>query len=103
VRRSYVGIAGQTVPLLRRVVRYFSLTTETAVFVVSLEHGSPAERAGLREGDLIIAFGELPVRGIDDLLRLLTEDRVGVSVPIVVLRGSERLTLSIAPTESRSS
>jgi S1-C subfamily serine protease len=101
VRRSYVGIAGQTVPLLRRVVRFFSLSTETAVFVVSVERGSPAERAGLREGDLIVAFGETPVRGIDDLLRLLTEDRVGVAVPVGVVRGSERLTLSVTPSESR--
>ena len=101
VRRSYVGIAGQTVPLLRRVVRYFGLATETAVFVVSVERASPAERAGLREGDLIVAFGEAPVKGIDDLLRLLTEDRVGATVPLGVIRGSERLTLSITPAESR--
>ena len=101
VRRSYVGIAGQTVPLLTRVVRYFSLSTETAVFVVSVERGSPAERAGIREGDLIVAFGEQPIRGIDDLLRLLTEDRVGKPVPLTALRGSERLTLSLTPAESR--
>jgi S1-C subfamily serine protease len=101
VRRSYVGIAGQTVPLLTRLVRYFGLTTETAVFVVSVERGSPADRAGLREGDLIVSFGELPVRGIDDLLRLLTEDRVGASVPLAVIRGTERRTLTITPSESR--
>jgi S1-C subfamily serine protease len=100
VRRSYVGIAGQTVPLLRRVVRYFGLGTETAVFVVSVEHGSPAERGGLREGDLVVAFGEQPVRGIDDLLKLLTEDRVGIPVPLTIIRGSERLTLSVTPAES---
>src|SRR5438067_226752 len=100
VRRSYVGIAGQTVPLLTRMVRYFGLTIETAVFVVSVERGSPAERAGLRAGDMIVSFGELPVSGIDDLVRLLTEDRVGASVPVGVLRGSERLTLDVTPSES---
>jgi len=102
VRRSYVGIAGQTVPLLTRVVRYFGLSTQTAVFVVSVEKRSPAERAGLREGDLIVAFGERPVQAIDDLLRLLTEDRVGVAVSVAVIRGTERLTLSITPAESRA-
>jgi S1-C subfamily serine protease len=102
VRRSYVGIAGQTVPLLTRVVRYFGLTTETAVFVVSVEAGSPAQRAGLKEGDLIVSFGELPVRGIDDLLRLLTEDRVGIAVPLTVIRGTERQQLAVTPTESRN-
>jgi S1-C subfamily serine protease len=101
VRRSYVGIAGQTVPLLTRVVRYFNLGIETAVFVVSVERGSPAERAGLHEGDLIVAFGEVPVRGIDDLLRLLTEERVGQSAPLSVIRGTERLTLTVTPAESR--
>jgi S1-C subfamily serine protease len=101
VRRSYVGIAGQTVPLLTRMVRYFGLTTETAVFVVSVERSSPAERAGLRAGDLIVSFGELPVSGIDDLVRLLTDDRVGKSVPVVVIRGSERRNLAITPAETR--
>jgi S1-C subfamily serine protease len=101
VRRSYVGIAGQTVPLLTRVVRYFGLSTETAVFVVSVERGSPAERSGIHEGDLVVGFGELPIRGIDDLLRLLTEDRVGVSVPLTIVRGSERLTLAITPAEAQ--
>jgi S1-C subfamily serine protease len=101
VRRSYVGIAGQTVPLLTRVVRYFGLATETAVFVVAVEPASPAQRAGLKEGDLIVEFGELPVRGIDDLLRLLTEDRVGSPVAVTVIRGTERHQLAVTPTESR--
>jgi S1-C subfamily serine protease len=101
VRRSYVGIAGQTVPLLTRIVRYFGLRTETAVLVVNVEPGSPAQRAGIREGDLIVAFGEVPVRGIDDLLRLLTEDRVGKTVPIGIVRNTERRTLEITPAESR--
>jgi S1-C subfamily serine protease len=102
VRRSYVGIAGQAVPLLTRVVRHFGLRTETAVFVVAVEPGSPAQRAGLKEGDLIVGFGELPVRGIDDLLRLLTEDRVGTPVPVTAIRGTERLQLAVTPSESRA-
>jgi S1-C subfamily serine protease len=101
VRRSYVGIAGQTVPLLTRVVRYFGLGIDTAVFVVTVERGSPAERGGLREGDVVVSFADQPVRAIDDLLKLLTEDRVGVAVPLTVLRGNERVTLSITPSESR--
>jgi S1-C subfamily serine protease len=101
VRRSYIGIAGQTVPLLTRVVRYFGLATSTAVFVVSVERSSPAAVAGVREGDLIVGFGEAPVRGIDDLLRLLTEDRVGLAVPITVIRGSDRVTLSVTPAEAK--
>jgi len=102
VRSSYVGIAGQTVPLVTRIMQYFGLRTETAVFVVGIEPGSPAQQAGLREGDLIVGFGELPVRGIDDLLRLLTDDRVGVAVPITIIRGRERFQLAVTPAESRA-
>src|ERR1700674_522945 len=102
VRRSFVGIAGQTVPLLTRVVRYFGLSTETAVFVVGVEAGSPAQRAGLKEGDLIVSFGELPVRGIDDLVRMLTEDHVGLPVLVTVVRGTERRQIAVTPAESQT-
>jgi len=64
------GPARSPSPLLTRVVRYFGLGTQTAVFVVAVEPGSPAQRVGLKEGDLLVGFGELPVRAIDDLLRL---------------------------------
>jgi S1-C subfamily serine protease len=89
------------VPLLTRIVRYFGLTTDTAVLVVSVEKGSPADRAGLREGDFLVSFGDLPVGGIDDLLRLLTEDRVGTTVPVSVIRGTSMQALEIIPAESR--
>jgi S1-C subfamily serine protease len=88
-------------PRLTRVVRYFGLGKETAVFVVAVEPGSPGQRAGLNEDDLIVGFGELPVRGIDDLLRLLTEDRIGTPVPVTAIRGTERLQLAVTPSESR--
>ncbi len=98
VRRAYLGVAGQTVPLHRRVVRFHGLDVETAVFVGSVEPGSPAARAGLHDGDLILGFGGQPVAGIDDLHRLLTEDRAGQEYPLVVVRGTERLTLSVQPS-----
>lgn len=97
VRRAYLGVAGQTVPLHRRVVRFHSLPIESAVFVASIEAGSPAARAGLREGDLVVGFAGQPTAGIDDLHRLLTEDRAGAAHPLEVMRGTERLTLSVEP------
>ncbi len=97
VRRAYLGVAGQTVPLHRRVVRFHNLPIESAVFVASLEADSPAARAGLREGDLIVGFAGQPTAGIDDLHRLLTEDRAGSSHSLEVMRGAERLTLSVEP------
>jgi S1-C subfamily serine protease len=100
VRRSYIGIAGQNVDLHRRVVRYYGLPVETGILVVSVEPDSPAQRTGLREGDLIVAFEGKPVAGIDDLHRLLTDERVGVASKLTVVRGTERLELEIVPDES---
>jgi S1-C subfamily serine protease len=97
VRRTYLGVGGQTVPLHRRVVRYHNLNIESAVFVASIEADSPAARAGLKDGDLIVSFAGQPTAGIDDLHRLLTEDRAGQAHPLVVMRGTERLTLSVEP------
>jgi S1-C subfamily serine protease len=100
IRRSYIGVAGQNVPLHRRVVRFYNLEVESGVLVVGVEPDSPAGKAGLIEGDLIIGLDEKSVRHIDDLQRLLTEEQVGVDVPMVVLRGTEKLTLRVTPAES---
>jgi S1-C subfamily serine protease len=102
VRRSYIGVAGQVVPLHRRLVRYFNLKVETAVLVVSLEENSPALKAGLQEGDLIIGYDDHPIAGIDDLHRLLTDQRVGVRSRLSVIRRNEVLTLNIIPKESQT-
>lgn len=101
IRRSYVGISGQTVPVHRRVVRFYDLPKETGALVLSVEDGSPAKRAGLREGDIIVALEGQPVAGVDDLHRLLTEVRVGVSCTLTVLRWTEKLELKIIPEEAR--
>ena len=101
VVRSFIGLAGQNVPLPRRFVRFYNLPAESAVLVVSFEADSPARRAGLREGDLIIEFDGHVIAGIDDLHTLLTDERVGRAVPVTLIRGTERLTLNLTPAESR--
>jgi S1-C subfamily serine protease len=101
VRRSYIGVAGQVVSLHRRLVRYHNLSVETGVFVVSTEAGSPASKAGLQEGDVIVAYDDRPIASIDDLHRLLTDQKVGVNSNLTVIRRNEKLTLSITPEESR--
>jgi S1-C subfamily serine protease len=80
-------------------VRFYNLPIENSVLVVSLEPDSPARRAGLSEGDLIIGFAGRPVAGIDDLHKLLTEERVGQVALLEVIRRTERLTLHIVPQE----
>jgi len=100
IRRSYIGVSAQTVPIHRRLVRYYELLKETGVVVLSTEPNSPAQRAGLREGDVIIALEGQPVAGVDDLHRLLTEVRVGATSELTVLRGTEQLHLAIVPEET---
>ncbi len=101
IRRSFIGVSAQTVPVHRRVVRFYELTRETGALVLSVEEASPAKRSGLREGDVIIALEGQPVAGVDDLHRLLTEVRVAVSSTLTVLRYTEKLELRIVPEEAK--
>jgi len=89
IRRSYVGLLGQSVPLHRRIVRYYDLPISSALLVEGVVKGGPAERAGLRERDLIVRFASQPVSGVDDLHRLLTAERSGIASEIEVVRGTE--------------
>jgi S1-C subfamily serine protease len=102
IRRSYIGVEAQTVPLHRRLVRFYNLPQETGVVVSSVTSGSPAQKAGLREGDIIVALDGQPVAGVDDLHRLLTDARVGVSSSLTVLRWTEKMELQVVPEEARS-
>ena len=102
IRRSYIGVEAQTVPLHRRLVRFYDLPQESGVVVLSANDASPAQKAGLREGDIIIALDGKPVAGVDDLHRLLTEARVGVSSSFTVLRWTDKLELRILPQEVRA-
>jgi S1-C subfamily serine protease len=101
IRRSYIGVSAQTVPVHRRVVRFYDLPHEMGALVQSVEDDSPAKRAGLREGDIVVALEGKPVSGVDDLHRLLTDVRVGVSCSLTVLRWTEKLELKVVPEEAR--
>jgi S1-C subfamily serine protease len=101
IRRGFIGVGGQTVPLHRRVVRFHNLPVETGVLVVSVEPHSPARRAGLMEGDLIIRYDDRPVTGVDDLHKVLTDQQVGQPAALTILRRTALLTLSIIPEESK--
>ncbi|MFI5114488.1 MAG: S1C family serine protease, partial [Terriglobales bacterium] len=101
IRRSYIGVSAQTVPIHRRVVRFYQLPQESGVVVLGVEDRSPARRAGLREGDVIVALDEKPVAGVDDLHRLLTDAQVGARCALTVVRHTEKLNLTIVPEEAR--
>ncbi|HKS22780.1 MAG TPA: trypsin-like peptidase domain-containing protein [Thermoanaerobaculia bacterium] len=97
VTRSYIGVAGQSAPLHRRVVRFYDLAAESGVLVLSVEPQSPAEAAGLQEADVIVAFGARAVATVDDLHRLLTEEEIGKPATLTVIRRTEKLTLTVVP------
>jgi S1-C subfamily serine protease len=97
VRRSWIGIAGQNMPLPRRLAYEYGLPISTAVLVNEVYPGSPASKAGLAGGDIIVSFGEHNTGGIDELHRLLTADAANRSIPVVILRGVEKRVLRMVP------
>jgi S1-C subfamily serine protease len=99
LRRSYIGIAGQNVPIPPALARANKLAVRSGVLVASVEVGSPAAAAGLRRGDVLLACDGLPLTGIDDLHRQLTEDRIGVATRVVLLRDGARRELTVVPSE----
>jgi S1-C subfamily serine protease len=100
VRRSRIGAAVQTVPLPRRVIDHHDLTVSSGVLIVAVERHGPAERAGLDEGDVIVSFEGRPIAGLDDLHRLLTEEKVGLRSNVEVLRRDALIVVDIVPEES---
>jgi len=97
VRRSYLGVGAQDVPIPRRIVRHFALPSDTAVLVTEIVPDGAAARGGIRDGDLIIAMDAHVVARTDDLHRLLTSDRAGVVSAIKLIRGTELLTIEVSP------
>jgi len=97
ISRSYIGVAGQTAPIHRRIQRFYDLSVETGALIVGVEPGSPAAAAGLREGDLVVAYGGRTVAGVDDLHRILTEEQVGKRSELTVIRLTEKLAVPIVP------
>lgn len=99
VRRSYIGVQAQTAPLNRTIARHYELKNATGALVLAAEPGSPAQKAGLQEGDVIVSLGGETVEGVDVLHRLLDEERIGLGTRLEVLRGSRKFDLTVVPDE----
>ena len=100
VSRSYIGVLGQNVPIPRRLTRFWKLNQTTGILVAGIEDRSPADAAGLDEGDIVLSFDGQPLKDIDSLHRLLTAERIGKESAVTVLRNYDRLDLTIIPAEA---
>ena len=100
VRRSYIGVVGQTIALTRRHAQRFHLAVQGGVLVTGVTAESPAERAGLRPRDIIIGIDTGVVGSVDDLQRQLTEDLIGRDAELSILRSGTQQTLRVRPAES---
>jgi S1-C subfamily serine protease len=99
VRRAYIGIAAQQFSLSRRRRHAAGLSQESALIIASIEPASPADRAGLAAGEIILALDGTAVTGADDLIRLLAGEKIGRSVEIETLRNGEHRRVSLTPNE----
>jgi S1-C subfamily serine protease len=99
VRRAFIGISAQQTTIPQRRRRAAEIEQGSAVMVATVESGSAADRAGLRAGDVVLSLDGKAITGADDLIRALTGETIGRSVAFDVLRGTERLTISLVPLE----
>ena len=99
VRRAWLGVGGETVPLSRRYVRHFGLARDSGVRIQSVEADSPAVIAGLARDDIIVGIDDAPIANVDDLQRALGFDAIGREVQLVVLRRDRKLALAAVPRE----
>ena len=100
--RSSIGVAGQNVPLHPRVARFHGLQAARGVLIASVEAGSPAERAGLHTGDVIVGFKGRPLGTIDELHKQLIASEIGVPSPVMVIRKTEKLFVVVTPHELKT-
>ncbi|MBV8100372.1 MAG: trypsin-like peptidase domain-containing protein [Verrucomicrobia bacterium] len=99
IRRSYLGLAGQTAPLHPRITRFHRLDQESGVLIAGIDQGGPVDLSGLREGDIIISFKGNPVSSIDDLHRFLVGSEIGQRSVLTVVRSTEILNFVVTPRE----
>jgi S1-C subfamily serine protease len=99
VRRARFGIVGEQVPLAARATYQAGLKQKSGVAVREIQGTSPADRAGLRPGDVVVRIDGEPITGVDDIFRVLDDRRIGRSVTVAILRRLELIELEMQPEE----
>ncbi len=100
IRRSYLGIGGQSVVLHRRLVRELELPAESGILVTFLQGKGAALKGGVKKGDVILSFNSSRITSVDDLHRLLTESQIGKETQLEILRNSEKVQVTVVPEVS---
>ncbi len=98
VQRAFLGIAGETRPMHVRIVRALDLAAPSGVGLVQIVRNSPAERAGLQVGDVLVALDDTPITTIDELHRFLSRAAIGATVRVAIVRGGQRRTIPVVLT-----
>jgi S1-C subfamily serine protease len=100
IRRAWLGVHGQTAPVHPRIARHLGLKEPQGVLILNVETDSPAAKAGLREGDMLIGFKDQTITSIDELQRLLVAAEIGVRSTLAIVRHTFRLELEVVPRET---
>jgi S1-C subfamily serine protease len=98
LRRAYLGIVSNTVSIPQEIASQTNVHQDSGVMIFQVEQDTPARKAGLTMGDVIIKFNEKPVTTFYDLPRLLTEDIIGKKTTLTILREEKLMELTITPT-----
>ena len=101
VRRSFLGVGGQNVAIPRSLARQLNLATASGVLVLSVEKDSPAQKAGLVEGDVIISMDGEAIKGVDDLHTHLTDQKIDAQSELTIIRRSATIKVPVLPAEIR--
>ncbi|HEY2758327.1 MAG TPA: trypsin-like peptidase domain-containing protein [Pseudolabrys sp.] len=99
VRRAYIGVSAQTAAVPRRHARAAGIENASGALLTALEPKGPAALAGLMSLDIVVRAGGVPVTGVDDLIGVLTGDRIGRALLVDVLRRGALRTIEVQPSE----
>jgi S1-C subfamily serine protease len=97
-QRGYLGVIANTVAIPEEIAEQAGLEQETGVMIFSVEQGSPARKAGLAMGDVLVKFNGKPVNDFYDLPRLLSEDVIGKETKVTIIRRENLIETTIVPT-----